>query len=105
MGVGLTRDLVSAFPLGSALPGEAGYGEIEAVPEEMDRACLAVEASRELPENMVYPRKYPAVAFHVLLVVGGVLGVFLEVPLLVFQVEGARIAQVNFYAKGFEDGY
>ena len=50
----------------------------------MDRALLTVEASRELLENAVYARQYPLVALHVLLVVGGVLGVLLEVPLLVF---------------------
>ena len=53
---------------------------------------------------MVYPRENPAVTLHVLLVVGGVLGVILEVPVLVFQVEGAGIGQVNIDAKGFEAG-
>jgi hypothetical protein len=62
------------------------------------RAALAYEASRELLENAVYLRQYPAVVVHVLLVVRRVLGVFLEVPVLIFQAKGPRIIQVSVYA-------
>jgi hypothetical protein len=39
-----------------ALTGEAGDREVEAVPEELDRAGLAVKAPGELLEDLVYLR-------------------------------------------------
>jgi hypothetical protein len=41
---GLARDRVRARPLWGTSAGKAGDGEVEAVPEELDGAGLAVEA-------------------------------------------------------------
>ena len=54
--VGLARDRVRARPLRGASAGEAGDGEVEAVPEELDGARLAVEAPGELLGDLIHPR-------------------------------------------------
>ena len=98
-GVGLARDPVGAFPLRGASARESGDGQVEAVPEGAPGySCL--QSVPRTPENVVCPRQYPAVALHVLLVVGGVLGVFLEEPILVFEAKWPGIIQSSVYAKG-----
>ena len=54
-------------------PGEAGDGEIETVPEQVDRARLAIEPAAELLQHPVGPVQHLREALDVLAIPGGVL--------------------------------
>ena len=51
--VGLAGDRVRALRERHALAGETGHREVEAVPVELDRAGLAIEASGKLLKDLV----------------------------------------------------
>src|SRR5205085_3245352 len=77
LGVGLLGDGVGVDGRRRSA-GEAGNREIEAVPEEMDRAGLAAEPAAELLEHAVGPVEDAAVALDGVAVPGGVLAVLGE---------------------------
>src|SRR5207249_10693284 len=73
--VRLPRHGIRACNLRSASRAEAGDGEVEAVPEEVDRARLAAEPAGELLEDRVRPVEDVPEALDGIAVVGRVLPV------------------------------
>ena len=90
MGVRFAGHRVCAVPLRRAAAGEAGEGEVEAVPVELDWTLLAVEAARELLEDLVYLHEHTPVSSDVVAVANAVEDVFVQL-LLVAQVEGCGV--------------
>src|SRR5215217_3579439 len=90
VGVGLARDLVRAQPLRSVPAGEAGNGQVEAVPVELNGAGLAGNTPGELLEDSIHPQEYPVVTPHVLPVADAVECVLIQ-RVLVVEAEGLRV--------------
>jgi hypothetical protein len=75
VGVGLAGDRAGAVAGRGAAARKAGDGQVQGVPEQVDRALLAAVPTRELLQHGVDPVQDLPEAPHVLGVVGGVLGV------------------------------
>jgi hypothetical protein len=73
--VGLTSDRIGAVAGWGPAAGEAGHGQVQAVPEQMHRALFAAVPARELLEHGIRPIQDLPEPPHILRVVGGVLSV------------------------------
>src|SRR5215212_9916424 len=78
MGVGLESYRIGVLRQRHLFAGEAGYGEVEAVPVELDGACLSVKTPGELVEDLSHPREYPMIATYILPVADAVESVVLK---------------------------
>src|SRR5919202_3291326 len=67
--------------------GEAGNGQVEAVPVELDGAGFAGKTPGELLEGSIHPQEYPVVAPHVLLLADAVERILIQ-RVLVVEGEG-----------------
>src|SRR5919202_2739358 len=72
VGVRLTGYRVCVLGQRHLFAGEAGNGQVKAVPEELDGAGLATEAPRKLLKDLIHPQEYPVVMPHVLLLADAV---------------------------------
>src|SRR5215213_3239593 len=90
MGVRLESYRIGVLRQRHLFAGEAGDGEVEAVPVELDGAGLSVKTSGELVEDSIHPREYPMIAPYILPVAAAVEGIVIE-GLLVAEVERLRI--------------
>src|SRR3712207_5610455 len=70
--------------------GEAGKGQVEAVPVELDGAGLAGKTPGELLEDSIRPQEYPVVKPHVLLIADAMNRILLQ-RVLVVEGEGLRV--------------
>ena len=73
-----------------AFAGETGHRQVEAVPEEVHGALLAVKPPGVFFEDLIRPGEYAVEAPHVRLLAGGVIGIVLQ-SVLVVEVEGPSV--------------
>jgi hypothetical protein len=73
-----------------AFAGETGHRQVEAVPEEVHGALLAVKPPGVFIEDLIRPGEYAVEAPHVRLLAGGVIGIVLQ-SVLVVEVEGPSV--------------
>src|SRR5919202_1727528 len=90
VGVRLTGNRVCALRQRHLFAGEAGNGQVEAVPVELDGAGLAVKPPRKLLEDLIHPQEYPVVTPHVLPVADAVERILIQ-RVLVVEGEGLRV--------------
>src|SRR5215208_1182464 len=88
--VRLTGNRVCALRQRHLFAGEAGNGQVEAVPVELNGAGLAGKTPGELLEDPIHPQEYPVVTPHVLPVADAVECVLIQ-RVLIVEAEGLRV--------------
>src|SRR3712207_203621 len=88
--VRLASNRVCALRQRHLFAGEAGDGQVEAVPVELNGAGLAGKTPGELLEDSIHPQEYPVVTPHVLPVTDAVERVLIQCVLVV-EGEGLRV--------------